>query len=108
MELQLPPRFGLEALPDRDSVTLRVIGELDVATVPELRRAVAELWQSGCTDAAIDVRRIEFIDSTGLAALLWLCHVAQADGRRLAITGSCPSLERLIGVCGLDHALPRT
>jgi anti-sigma B factor antagonist len=89
-------------------VALRVIGELDVATVPELRRAVAELWHSGWTDAAIDVDRIAFIDSTGLAALLWLCHAAQADGRRLAITGSSPSLERLIEVCRLDHALPRT
>jgi len=107
VELQLPPRFAVEAVPHRDSVTLRVVGELDIATVPELRRAVAELWEAGWTDAAIDVRRIDFIDSTGLAALLWLCHAAQNGGCDLLITGSCPSLERLVEVTGIDHALPR-
>jgi anti-anti-sigma factor len=108
VELQLPPRFALDVVADRDSVTLHVFGELDSATVPELRRAVGELWQSGWTDAAVDVGRVDFIDSTGLAALLWLCHAAHADGRRLEIAGSCPSLERLIEVAGLENALPRT
>ena len=107
MAVLIPPRFGLEVLPDRARVTLRVSGELDIATAPKLQSAVDELWQSGWCDVAIDFGDVEFVDSTGLATLLSLCRAAQTDGRRLAITGSCASLDRLVTISKLEHALAR-
>ena len=36
-----------------------------------------ELWDVGCTDVAVDVGGVSFIDSTGLAFLLSACRSAE-------------------------------
>jgi len=104
VEVFLPPRFGLEIAPDRERVTLHISGELDIATVDRVRDSVHDLWSSGWSDVAIDVTHIDFIDSTGLAMLIWLCDRA---GQRLVINGTNPAFERLVTISRLEHVLPR-
>jgi anti-sigma B factor antagonist len=107
MEVFTLPRFNLEIVPERARVTLRVAGELDIATVAELEDAVAELRASGWTAITLDLAEVAFIDSTGLALLLRLARSAGAEGGAIAIGASCPALERLVAVSKLEQALPR-
>lgn len=42
----------------------------DLATVAEVEREFSELRAAGVTDVVLDLRRVTFIDSSGLALLL--------------------------------------
>ncbi len=51
-------------------VTLRITGELDIATAPRLRSAVETAWSSGAGEIVLDMRSVRFIDSSGLREIL--------------------------------------
>ena len=66
-----PPDFRI--LTDRSGsrVEIAIHGELDLATAPQLRTAferVSEL--DGIELAVVDLRNLEFLDSTGLEAIM--------------------------------------
>ena len=49
---------------------LCVAGELDVAAAPILSEKLNELIRNGSGDVVVDLQRVSFVDSTGLAVLL--------------------------------------
>ncbi len=53
----------------------------------------------------LDLRRVEFIDSTGLRALIAADERARSDGRRLAVVRGPDAVERLLAVTQLDQRL---
>lgn len=61
--------FAISVVPDRDEVAVAPVGELDLGSVDQLERAVAELVDAGFDRIVVDLRRVEFIDSTGLRVL---------------------------------------
>jgi anti-sigma B factor antagonist len=84
---------------------LTVVGELDLATAPELGRRLAEL-DRGVGAVEIDLGQVSFLDACGLRCLL----AAQADfdgngGPRLALTNPSGPVRRLFGLTGLTRAL---
>ena len=87
MDLTLSTRFepgpvaaaGGEA--GHDVAVIEVAGEVDVYTAPRLREALLELFYSGHYDVVVDIRGVEFLDSTGLGVLVGgLKRVRQHDG----------------------------
>jgi anti-anti-sigma factor len=62
-----PPRFDVRVQDDHDGVLLRVSGELDLVSEPQLTQALEEL---GGREATLDLSELAFMDSTGLRALL--------------------------------------
>lgn len=82
---QLPPdrplRITASALPDGTAL-LRLAGELDMAGAPELERRVrAAAPRAG--GLALDLRDLEFMDSSGLSAIVRLEEEVRAGGGRL-------------------------
>lgn len=67
-------------MPERDGVRVVPSGALDIATVPELFARIQEMRRSGFRRVLVDLRELEFIDSTGLRSLL--SH--NAEGARTA------------------------
>ncbi|CAN5351438.1 STAS domain-containing protein [soil metagenome] len=49
---------------------IRCVGEVDVATVPQLRDRVSRLQVDGASRVVIDLSGVTFIDSLGLGALI--------------------------------------
>ncbi len=62
--------FGLETTERNGRARLALSGELDLATAPELEAALTHLCESGVREIEIDLGEIDFIDSTGLRAIL--------------------------------------
>ncbi len=60
------PTFELSA----DDHTVRVRGELDIATAPALANLLSKLIDGGSADLTIDLSDCEFIDSAGLSAIV--------------------------------------
>ena len=96
----------------RDHVTIvQPRGELDMATVETLRTtldvAIAETLRAALDGFEIgarlvlDLRRLSFIDSTGLRLLLALDERAQRDGFLLTLIAPAAPIDRAIQLCGL-------
>jgi anti-sigma B factor antagonist len=62
--------FGLVAKRLDSAYVIRVHGEIDVATAPEVRRALGSAITIPSVRVILDLCDVGFIDSTGLQALL--------------------------------------
>lgn len=60
---------------------LRLTGELDLSSVPEVRRAIRALIDEGAVNFLINLTNLEFIDSSGLGVLVGgLARVREKQG----------------------------
>jgi len=81
-------------------------GEIDLVTAYRLENAAEDALDSGAHDLWIDLSDVEFIDSTGIHALLQVRSRAAALNRRLAVICPIGPIRRAFGLTGLDEALP--
>jgi anti-anti-sigma factor len=94
--------FGLtetELQPDCRLIALA--GELDLAVASQLTVALERA--SGCSLALVDLGSCEFIDSTGLAALVQASNQMKDEGRRLAVFGADDQVLRVLSLTGLTE-----
>jgi anti-anti-sigma factor len=80
---------------------LRLVGELDLAAVPELADALALL--DGAGDVTLDLSGLTFIDGTGLGAIV--DHAGSLAGAKLVLVGPTAMSRRIFEIVGLE-ALP--
>jgi anti-sigma B factor antagonist len=87
-----------------DSASVLVVrGDLDVAVGVEFVNAVDEALagDGALTEVVIDLGEVDFIDSSGLRAMLQL---TQNHGERVQIGAISPAVQRLLELTGtLEH-----
>lgn len=93
----------IEARSDVTRVALS--GELDIATVPILNDQLAALEQDGSKVILLDLGDLNFIDSTGLFALVPAYMRSRLNGRRFLLVGASPSAKRLFEITGTEFLL---
>jgi anti-anti-sigma factor len=71
------------------------VGELDIAASGALEQEVAGLVRDGSEHVVIDLRRLTFIDSSGMQRLLSLRNDAKRNGHRLTLVPAGPRVQRL-------------
>jgi len=83
------------------SVTVAVLGELDIATVPRFSARMGELVRRGhVRELVIDLSGLTFIDAGGLRALTELRSRVERDGAVLVLDGVPAQVRRLIAIIG--------
>lgn len=83
-----------------------VCGELDIATSPQVRELLAGAAEGEAQPLVIDLTRCEFIDSTGLAALLHGAKPAQNGHSRVAIVSPAGDVRRMLELTAIDQSIP--
>ena len=86
-------------------VVVTVAGEVDIATVAELRERLSTLAAGGLPLVA-DLDQVSFIDATGLGALAAAARLAAARGVSLYVVCAQPQTRRLFRITGLDRQIP--
>jgi anti-sigma B factor antagonist len=81
--------------------TVRVGGDLDLATAPALRDCLVGV----VGDVVVDLTAVTFVDSSALAVLIGEHKRRVAAGEQLTITGSSPMALRVFEATGLDRLL---
>jgi anti-sigma B factor antagonist len=81
---------------------LRLAGELDLGTAPQLKQTVDAYARTGQT-IVIDLREVDFVDSMGLAALVRVRHRALSRGATLRLVRPPESAWRVFALTGLDR-----
>jgi anti-anti-sigma factor len=105
LEADLEP-FRVEVHPERDSVRVVPVGEVDIATVGEVDGRLRELEQAGFRHLVLDLRQVTFIDSSGMRLVL-ACHAAACqDGTDFTVLEGPPAVQRIFQVAGLLDHLP--
>jgi anti-anti-sigma factor len=84
---------------------VELAGELDLASSDALRGEL-DAAAVGGAELTVDLQRLRFVDSTGLAVLFDAFQRADAEDRRIAFTNPCPEVERTLRLTGLDRILP--
>lgn len=92
--------FAVSVSRTADEAWVAPRGELDLATADELARRVRDLWSAGSDAVLIDLRPLEFIDSSGLRTLLALRETAARDSRALALREGPPVVQRIFDLTG--------
>ena len=87
--------------------TIALIGELDLANARTLSAELERAEADGADSITIDMRELEFIDSTGIAVLVAAHRRLNQDreGVRL-IRSHAGGVRRVMEVTGLDRELP--
>ncbi len=105
------PHFEIDSGPGPDDVYLvRVRGEVDMSHEDELRGELRNAVAAGSNGIVVDLTECEFIDSSGVRALL-LSREAQnseeeEDSEHLAVAASSEQILRILGVMGIDRVIP--
>jgi anti-sigma B factor antagonist len=87
----------------RDRVVLRLAGEFDVYTAPQLRERVIELVDGGTRHVLADLREVTFLDSTGLGSLIGGLKRLRARDGSLTLVTSAERILRIFRVTGLNR-----
>lgn len=80
---------------------LRLVGELDLSTVPELRRRLEPELAEGAR-IVLDCSDLTFMDSSGAMALIDATRALGPRGR-LIVKFPRPLVRRVVSVLGLDR-----
>lgn len=99
------PQFDVSVEHSGTTAIVRLAGELDLATAPELTEVLHGL-ESSCERVILDLSGLEFIDSTGLRLAVAEHGRASADGFEFVIAGAAGAVLKILRLTGLDVTLP--
>ena len=104
--------MNFSRIDDGTTTTLRIRGELDALSAPELRPLIDDLVESGRRDIMVDLSGLRLIDSSGVGALVSLYKRIRAQTGGVRFTGVTAQplvifkLLRLDEVFGLTADVP--
>jgi anti-anti-sigma factor len=105
----MPPESGAFSV-GRHEEERRVVfvprGELDLATAPEFEAAIVGALDAG-RRVVVDLRELEFMDSSGVRVLITAHAKAGDDSERLTLVRPAPggTVERILEISGVGEAL---
>jgi anti-sigma B factor antagonist len=83
--------------------TVSVAGEVDLATAPELKEALADVVNSGAQGVLVDLSNATFIDSTTLGVLMGAVKRVRPDGGEIVIACDDPNIRKIFEITLLDR-----
>jgi len=101
--LMSPLEMTTEEGEGQTRVTL--VGELDIASAPQFEEGLEKVEANSPGVLVLDLREVEFIDSTGLRAVISADERARSAERRFVIVRGTPAVERVFSVTQLDQRL---
>jgi anti-anti-sigma factor len=103
------PQFEIDSGPGPEGVCVVIVrGEVDMSHEEELRGELRRAVASDADGIVVDLTQCEFIDSTGVRALL-LSREAQETQKgpdHLAVAASNEQILRILSVMGIDRVIP--
>lgn len=78
-----------------------VTGEIDIASAPALAEKFSELIDGGAVLVVLDASAVDFVDSSGLRAIVAASNQLQEAGGQLLIEGMSGAMQKTLEVSGL-------
>ncbi|MFL5822520.1 MAG: STAS domain-containing protein [Solirubrobacteraceae bacterium] len=97
--------FDVQVRDGDQAVVIGVSGELDLASSPALEQELESRVTSGTELVIVDLRHLEFMDSTGLSVLVRAHQRATESGQRFAVVKGPQQVQRLLSLTGVADRL---
>ena len=96
---------GWETSERDDGIHVELTGELDISSASGVESRLIEVEQREPDRVILDLRRVNFIDSTGLSMIINADGRARKAGRRLTIVSGDGVPRRILRTVGLEEKL---
>jgi serine/threonine-protein kinase RsbW len=80
---------------------VRLVGDIDVAVVPELQTGLQDALGGGCENVVLDLADVTYADSSALGLLVWLDRRMIPTRGRLVLAGANRDVTRILEISGL-------
>lgn len=97
----MPSHFNFETRAEEDVRILKLAGELDLAASPSLEEELDRALSSEASLVLVDLRELDFMDSTGLSVLVRAHQTAEQNGRRFVLVNGSHQVQRLLSLTGI-------
>lgn len=101
MDLSLSTR--VEGAPAGERIVIEASGEIDVYTAPRLREQLVTEVDNGYHHIIVDLRGVDFLDSTGLGVLVGGLKRVRQQGGSLQLVCPQERLVRIFEITGLTR-----
>jgi len=98
--------FHIEERTDRGRPVIAPVGEIDVATAPQLREALHEVIAQGNATVVLDLLGVTFLDSTALGVLVGGLKRCRELGGELHVVVTDPRIKKIFEITGLNKVFP--
>jgi anti-sigma B factor antagonist len=102
---QVQSHFQVEVQTIGRAAVITVSGELDLASSAGLDEELQRLIESDFGQVIVDLRRLEFMDSTGLSTLVKAHQRAEETGQRFGLVRGPQQVQRLLSLTGVEERL---
>jgi anti-sigma B factor antagonist len=92
--------FSVELQSGEGPAAVKLIGELDVSTAPQLEACLEELGADGA-DVRLDLSGLSFCDSSGISAMVTASKRVRKHGGHLYIVSPQPAVRSVLEITGL-------
>jgi anti-sigma B factor antagonist len=93
---------SLTIRPGRGCTVVRVTGELDLDSAPELRAGLRQAVDDGGDTIVLDLAGVPFIDSSGLGTIVLTYRELQARSGRLCLAAVQPFVLKVFALTSVD------
>jgi anti-sigma B factor antagonist len=99
------PTLGVTTDRDAGRTRIALSGELDIANAERLETELASVEADAPAMLVLDLRQVEFMDSTGLRTVLAASERARTGGRRMVVVRGSAAVDRLFDITQVDQQL---
>ena len=103
MPADTSPLFGVRVFRHESHTVVQVVGEIDLATAPQLRSCLDDLIADADGAILLDLADVTYIDSTGVSAVLTADAELNHYGRDLRVVEASVQVRRLFELCGITE-----
>ena len=90
-----------------ESLIVKISGDLDLVIAKDFRETVDKiLVDRPLKNLILDLSEVNFIDSSGLGAILGRYKLIQQQGGKMSIWGAKPSVHRILDLSGILKIIP--
>lgn len=86
--------------------SITIEGDMDALTIKQLRNQFEEIIVNENGNVTVDISKVEFIDSSGIGALVFLYKRLTATGRSMLIKGVHGQPGDLFAFLRIDKTIP--
>lgn len=99
------PNFGLDTQDQNGVVRLTLRGELDIGSAGKVEEELRRVEQDAPSLIVLDLRKLEFMDSSGLRVIMAADQRAREEDRRVAVVQGPDAVRRVFEITRLDERL---
>lgn len=96
-------RMDVSVSVDRTAAVVRVRGEVDLRSSPELREKLLDLLNRPLKRVIIDLAQVSYIDSSGVGTLVELKRRLDRSDGRVVLVALQPRVRSVFEITRLDH-----